>query len=244
MFFWRREVRPGWSVAFTDVAAGSMSTSVPADSTAAAHRAAVGGALRLASGFQFMNQVHGSTVAVLEKAGAQPEADALVSETLPLAVLVADCVPVLLLSETDDGAGMAAAVHAGRKGLAANIVAEAVAELRSQADSDRPGGNRIAAWVGPAICGKCYEVPEAMRAEIAAGNPASYAETSWGTPSIDLRAGVGSQLAALGVEVNHIEVCTREEPRLFSHRRAVARPGIEPIGRFAGLVYRTGAGEP
>lgn len=214
-------------MAFTDISAGSMSTSVPEGSAGITHRAAVRGELGLDQDFQFMHQVHGAKVVELDEHSAQPEADGLISSNLPLAVLVADCVPILLLADTDDGKGLAAAVHAGRKGLGANIVAGAVQALGER------GGSNIAAWIGPAICAECYEVPEAMRAEMVADFPAAFAQTSWGTPSIDLRAGVTSQLTRLDVEVNHIAVCTLEEPRLFSHRRA------EPIGRFAGLVYRT-----
>lgn len=235
MFFWRHEVRAGWGVAFTDVQAGSMSTSVPVDSSAVHNRAAVSAALGLDSGFQFMSQVHGNQVQTVVAAQSQPEADGLVSARQPLAVLVADCLPVLLLGDTlddaEDRAGVAAAVHAGRRGVAANIMEPAVAAMREA------GAKQIEAWIGPAICGKCYEVPEQLRAEVSALVPETFAQTSWGTPSLDLRAGATAQLSRLGVQVTQVDRCTREETSLFSHRRG------SPVGRFAGLIYRIGPGE-
>ncbi len=91
-------------------------------------------------------------------------------------------------------------------------------------------GLRVRAVVGPAICGRCYEVPHALRAEVGAVVPEAAATTSWGTPSLDLPAGVLAQLEAAGVAARALPVCTREDPRLFSHRR----DGL--TGRFAGVI--------
>ena len=91
--------------------------------------------------------------------------------------------------------------------------------------------------MGPHVCGACYEVPEAMRAAVAAVVPESYAETSWGTPSLDIGAGVVAQLRAAGdrwaapVDVVEVGRCTREDDDLFSYRRQ----GPES-GRLAGVV--------
>ena len=71
-----------------------------------------------------------------------------------LMVRVADCVPVLL---ADAGRGVVAAVHAGRPGLAAGVVPAAVAAMRAL------GADRVTAWVGPHVCGACYEVPDRLR---------------------------------------------------------------------------------
>ncbi len=80
---------------------------------------------------------------------------------MALAVLVADCVPVLL---ADPVARLIGAAHAGRPGLAAGVVpALFVAMTKAGADPAR-----MQAMVGPSICGACYEVPAQMRAEIAA----------------------------------------------------------------------------
>lgn len=178
-----------------------------------------------------MRQVHGRTVDVVEERtdSGRPEADALVS-TAPdtvLVVRVADCVPVLL---ADPGAGVIGAVHAGRPGLVAGVLPAAVERMRSL------GAGDVRAWLGPRVCGACYEVPAEMQAEVADLVPEAHATTSWGTPALDIGAGVRAQLAASGVEVvADVSTCTRESAELYSHRRDGAR-----AGRFAGLVRRRG----
>jgi copper oxidase (laccase) domain-containing protein len=93
------------------------------------------------------------------------------------------------------------------------------------------GAYRITAVLGPYACGNCYEVPADMRAEVAERVPASAAETSWGTPSIDVAAGVRAQLAELEVEIVDATRCTIESADLYSYRRE------GPVsGRMAGLI--------
>ncbi|MGA8245601.1 MAG: peptidoglycan editing factor PgeF [Nocardioides sp.] len=180
----------------------------------------------------YLHQVHGGEVVVADESAATgwtpPPADALVT-TVPgvtLIVRAADCVPVLL---ADDEGRVIGAVHSGRPGLAARVVPATVATMR------RLGAGRLTAWIGPHVCGLCYEVPEAMRDEVAAVEPASRATTSWGTPSLDLGAGVRAQLERESVEVVDLSRCTRESPDLFSYRR----DGRES-GRQAGIIRRTG----
>lgn len=117
----------------------------------------------------WMNQVHGADVAVVDGPwGADdiPPVDAIVTTRrgLALAVLTADCVPVLL---TDPVAGVAAAAHAGRPGMIAGVVPAAVRAMTGLGADPA----RIVARTGPAVCGRCYEVPEAMRAEVATVEP-------------------------------------------------------------------------
>lgn len=178
----------------------------------------------------WMNQVHGADVAVVDAPWgerAAPEVDALVTTRrgLALAVLTADCTPVLL---ADPVAGVAAAVHAGRPGMVAGIVPAAVRAMTGLGADPA----RIVARTGPAVCGRCYEVPERMRAEVAAVEPAAHAETSWGTPSVDVTAGVHAQLERLGVRDREASpVCTRESDDHFSYRRD------RTTGRLAGYVW-------
>ena len=140
-----------------------------------------------------------------------------------LVVRAADCVPVLL---ADPEAGVIGAAHAGRPGLAAGVVARTVERMREL------GAARVTAWVGPHVCGACYEVPEAMQDEVAAIEPASAATTSWGTPALDIGAGVRAQLERAGVAGRR---------RLPLHPR-VTGPLLLPArrrrsaGRLAGLV--------
>ncbi|MEU5309749.1 peptidoglycan editing factor PgeF [Streptomyces sp. NPDC021562] len=178
----------------------------------------------------WMNQVHGNDVAVVDEPWGDrpvPEVDAIVTARrgLALAVLTADCTPVLL---ADPVAGIAAAAHAGRPGMVAGVVPAAV---RAMAELGADPA-RIVARTGPAVCGRCYEVPETMRAEVAAVEPAARAETSWGTPAVDVSAGVHAQLARAGVRDRvQSPVCTLESVDHFSYRRD------RTTGRLAGYVW-------
>ena len=78
---------------------------------------------------------------------------------MTLLVRAADCVPVLLVAP--DG-GVIGAVHSGRPGLVPGVVPATVARMREL------GAGRIEGWIGPHVCGRCYEVPEQMRADVAA----------------------------------------------------------------------------
>jgi polyphenol oxidase len=176
-----------------------------------------------------MHQVHGREVAVVREpppADRLPDADAMVTDQpgLALSVRVADCVPVLL---ADPGAGVVACAHAGRNGLTMGVVPHAVEVMREL------GADDIHAWVGPHVCGGCYEVPEEMQQEVAAVAPESRSTTTWGTPALDIGAGVGAQLRAAGCTVSETpRLCTRENHDLYSHRRD------GPLaGRSAGLVW-------
>ena len=234
MFWWHREVSPGIRVAFTDTGAGNLAFHVGADPEVVSGNRAVlerelgTGDRRL----QFMDQVHGSSVAEVALgdyvAGTGPTADAMVSGDVPLAVMVADCVPVVLLGRMADGAPLAAVAHAGRPGVAGQVVPKTVAAMRAR------GAEGIRAWLGPSVCGECYEVPEAMRADVAAIEPAGYATSRWGTPALDLPAAVLSQLAALDIEAERIPGCTFEEPSLFSYRRD---GNGSQAGRIAGVIH-------
>ncbi|MFJ8857360.1 peptidoglycan editing factor PgeF [Streptomyces sp. NPDC102451] len=179
----------------------------------------------------WMNQVHGRDVAVVDGPWGDtpdiPAVDAVVTARrgLPLAVLTADCTPVLL---ADPAAGVVAAAHAGRPGLVAGVVPAAVEAMTALGAEP----SRITAHTGPAVCGRCYEVPEQMRAEVAGVVPASWSETSWGTPAVDVTAGVHAQLAELGVEDRHSSpFCTLESGDHFSYRRD------RTTGRLAGYVW-------
>lgn len=183
-----------------------------------------------AAGVRFarLTQVHGDDV--VHAVGPMgfdevPTGDALVSATpgIGLMVRVADCVPVLL---ADPGAGVVGAVHAGRPGMVLDVVGRAVDSMRGL------GAERLVGWLGPHVCGRCYEVPAEMRDDVSLQVPESRAETSWGTPALDIGAGVRAQLVRAGVEVVEVGGCTREDPTLHSYRRDGARSG-----RIAGLVW-------
>jgi hypothetical protein len=174
-------------------------------------------------------QVHGADVVLASPDQVErPHADGIVATAPGLTLLVraADCVPVLLVAPDEEIVG---AAHSGRPGMVRGVAPATVARMREL------GAGRVEAWLGPSVCGRCYEVPEQMRAEVAAVVPASYAETSWGTPSVDLGAGIRAQLEELDVIVHDESRCTRESPDLYSYRR-----DGEGAGRLAGVVRLRG----
>jgi YfiH family protein len=180
----------------------------------------------------WMNQVHGAEGFVAngrQADGEAPAVDAVATRVpgLALAVLTADCTPILL---ADSAAGVIGAAHVGRPGLAKGVADTVVALMREL------GATTIEAVVGPGVCGRCYEVPEALRAEVAAGTPEAYAETSWGTPALDIPAGVRAQLARHDVAVRELpHICTLESEDHFSYRRAPR------TGRLASYIWLDGA---
>ncbi|WP_104160766.1 polyphenol oxidase family protein [Arthrobacter sp. ZGTC212] len=249
MFWWQTQAGDGLTVAFTSTAAGNLALHVGDDPALVlrrrraleAHMGVPAGSLR------FMNQVHSAAVASVSgpsPAGPSPAgpgavpaagpltadpltADALVSPdgSVPLAVMVADCVPVVLAGR--NGAGVVTGVaHAGRRGLLDGILANTVQEMAAA------GAESLRAWIGPSVCGECYEVPAAMQREAAEVMPELHSTTRWGTPALDLPAGARTQLEALGVDVVRVPGCTLESTDLYSHRRSSS------AGRFAGLIWR------
>ncbi|WP_370248666.1 polyphenol oxidase family protein [Nocardioides sp.] len=183
--------------------------------------------------FARLTQVHGDAVHLVDTpptAGPGeevPTADAQVTD-LPgvgLMVRVADCVPVVLVGRAGERAVLGVA-HAGRRGVELGVVGRTVEAMR------RRGATGLRAWVGPHVCGRCYEVPAAMREEVAARVPSTRATTRQGTAALDLGAGVVAQLHALDVATATVDRCTLEDPGLHSYRRDGAA-----AGRFAGLVW-------
>lgn len=180
----------------------------------------------------FVDQVHSPDVHVLPASGPVPvvTADALVTDRrdVALAIMVADCLPVLLV---DPDAGVIGAAHAGRRGLLDGVLQETVRAMAALGAVPA----RIGAAIGPSICGACYEVPAAMREESAAQLPELAATTSWGTPSLDLTAGAVAALVGAGVPAAAIEdrhPCTLEDEDFFSYRRSAR------TGRLAGVIAR------
>lgn len=158
-----------------------------------------------------VRQVHGREVAFMRELPTEPpEADAIVTDQpgMAIGVQVADCVPVLV---ADLRGGRVAAVHAGWRGVVADVVGATLEVLAPQGE--------VAAWVGPAICPSCYEVGADVRDQVADVVPEAAATTRIGTPALDVRAGVLAQLRRHGVSGTLVGGCTYEEPALFSYRR-------------------------
>ncbi len=182
-------------------------------------------------------QVHGAGVATVTSRragrlrisrGGAAGADALVTALpgVPLAVLVADCLPVLLAEPV---AGVVAATHAGRRGLVAGVLHATICAM-TELGADPA---RTVAVLGPSIGGCCYEVPSELQQEVAATVPGCLAQTRWGSPSLDLPSGAAALLLADGIgRVERVGGCTYEDARFYSYRRASV------TGRFAGVVVR------
>jgi polyphenol oxidase len=156
------------------------------------------------------------------------EADGLVTTDpgVVLAVLTADCAPVLL---ADPANGVVGAVHAGWRGLAAGVVEAGVAAMAALgADPAATVG-----LVGPAVGGCCYEVGPDVREAVGARYPAALATTRDGRPALDPAAAAAQALERAGVgQLRVAGECTVDlADRHFSHRRDHGR-----TGRQAGLI--------
>ena len=186
-------------------------------------------ALSLPSPPCWLRQVHGTNIARCDSGGGEePEADAAVTRTpgVTLAILTADCLPVLFCAK--DGSEIAAA-HAGWRGLSAGVLEDTVAALRAP-----PG--QILAWLGPAIGPHSYEVGGEVRdAFLARGDAAStaFSPTRPGHWHCDLYMLAGQRLRAAGVSrIFGGGFDTFTDPRFYSYRRDGARSG-----RFATLIW-------
>ena len=197
----------------------------------AANRAALVRALGLPSAPQWLHQIHGTTLVAAADDGVERAADAIWTRQrgLVCAVQSADCLPILLCDREDT---LVAAVHGGWRGLAAGILPLVLRDLGVPPD-------RLLAWLGPAICGRCYEVGGEVRAAFSTADDhlASQFRPA-GRPGhwlADLPGIARCQLEAAGVPAAAIhggDLCTLEDDRRFySHRR----DGI--TGRMAALIW-------
>jgi polyphenol oxidase len=197
----------------------------------AANRAGLIGALGMPSAPRWLQQVHGHAVAPLVGGvddDAKPEADAATTETAAtvLAVLTADCLPVIVCRRDGSAVGIA---HAGWRGLAAGVIDATCRQLATS-------GTDLMAWLGPAIGAASYEVGAEVRAAFVdtdAGAADAFAATRPGHWTCDLAALARRRLASVGV--GHVfggDFDTRNDARFYSYRRDAR------TGRFATLVWR------
>ncbi|NGX15249.1 peptidoglycan editing factor PgeF [Wenzhouxiangella sp. XN24] len=182
----------------------------------------------------WLEQVHGRTVLQLdaETLPAVRVADAAVTSRPErvLAVLTADCLPVLLCREDGTRIGVA---HAGWRGLAGGVLEAGCAAM------DTPPGELLA-WIGPGIGAAAYEVGPEVRAACLDADPGAEAGFMPGRPGhwqCDLAYLARRRLEALGLAgVHGGHWCTHADAgRFFSHRRDGAQ---HPTGRMATLIWR------
>lgn len=163
----------------------------------------------------WVRQVHGgdAVVASTSEQHRGTVADALVTadEGLALAIFTADCAPVALASRE----GVVGAAHAGWSGVLVGVLERTVQEMR------RLGARQVEAALGPCIRPECYEFgPDQLGRVARRLGEAVRAETSWGTPALDLPAAVRAALQRVDVVLRYDQgICTACSPEgYFSHR--------------------------
>jgi len=188
------------------------------------------------AGFATVHQIHSAEAVVVDRAWAQderPNADAMATSRrgVLLAILTADCAPVLL---ADVQAGVVGAAHAGWRGALSGVT-DAVSAAMESLGAERA---RIHAAVGPCIAQASYEVDEEFRDRFLGDDAANHRFFAiQGKPHFDLEAYVVHRLRAAGIaEVEPLHLDTYADPeRFFSYRRATH--GGEPdYGRQVSLI--------
>lgn len=157
---------------------------------------------------QFMHQVHGDRIAVIDKLGEIPECDALIScANLTLAVKTADCIPLVI---ADEDVGIVAAVHAGWRGLVADIIPKTIAKMLEMGAL----AERIKVGIGPSLGFSCAEFSDPLN-EI----PEKYHYGIHGR-NVDLNEIALRQLEEAGVsQIEHFDICTKCDASWPSFRR-------------------------
>lgn len=170
----------------------------------------------LDSALRFLQQVHGKKVVLFPSKQPDPIiADSVITRTQNTLCIIrsADCLPILISNRQGNEV---AAIHAGWKGLVAGVIEETFEQLKSLPQD-------CIAWIGPAICGSCYEVGPEVRETFINKNPHFAAGFTKGRADKyfgDLPKIAEMVLKALGVlDVTLSGICTFEDTRCNSYRR-------------------------
>jgi YfiH family protein len=179
---------------------------------------------------QWLRQVHGTRVVDADDLNETTEADAAIARRpgTVCAVMIADCLPVLL---SDRAGSVVAVAHAGWRGLSSGVVENTVAAMR------RAGASEMLAYLGPAIGPQAFEVGADVRDAFLRRDPdaaqafAPHGGEKW---LADLFMLARQALARAGVTAVHGGgLCTYSDPaRFFSYRRD------KTTGRMAALIWR------
>jgi YfiH family protein len=156
-------------------------------------------------------QVHGTRV-IVHSSGWQGwlrcddgDGHAAIERGTGMAVSIADCVPVFIVHPS----GATALLHAGWRGTAGRIVEQGVAALTLRGIPVA----ELRVHLGPAICGRCYEVSPDVYERLTGSRPSA-------PRTVDLRALIADHARAAGV--HHLSIsdsCTRcHNTRFYSHR--------------------------
>ncbi|MDP1793812.1 MAG: polyphenol oxidase family protein [Acidimicrobiales bacterium] len=163
----------------------------------------------------WLRQVHGADVVVVEEPGARAgdSADAAIAVVpgAPIAIVTADCAPVVLV---DDAGASVAVAHAGWRGLYDGVLGATVVEMHKR------GAGSISAALGPCIHAGCYEFSDTdLQPMVDRFGAAVRATSTKGTPSLDMVAAVRAALEQAEVElVEVVDTCTSCSLDYWSHR--------------------------
>ncbi|NPA82966.1 MAG: peptidoglycan editing factor PgeF [Epsilonproteobacteria bacterium] len=169
----------------------------------------------------FMDQIHSTRIEYVQSlATPPPRCDGIITDrpNLPLAVMSADCYPVLLF---DEKRKVVAALHAGRAGAMGQIVAQALQRL-----VDDFKAHQIRGIIAPGIGSCCYEVGPEILAQV----EAKYIKRD---RFLDIKGMIKDQLSYFGVQYYDYGICTCCNPNYYSYRREGR------TGRFASLIWRS-----
>ena len=164
---------------------------------------------------QWLRQVHGTRVHHAPHVGAAVEADAVWTDVpgVAIAVTTADCIPIVV---ADGASDVVAVIHCGWRGAVGGVIEATLRALPVET-------NGLRAWLGPGICGRCYEVGEDVHERAAVWTDVADTFLPTGVAGkwlFDLPAYAAGQLKGAGVpEVCRSGACTFHEDRFFSYRR-------------------------
>lgn len=185
----------------------------------------------------WLRQVHGTGVLRFDSGGVvrgtEPVADASVTSTpgVVLAILTADCLPVVFSAA--DGSEIGAA-HAGWRGLAAGVLEKTVAAMQAPA-------SKLVAWFGPAAGPQAYEIGEEVFDAFVSQDAraaSAFAATRPGHWRVDLYALARQRLAELGISrVHGGDLCTLSDPQRFYSHRLSTSEGSGRTGRMATVAW-------
>ncbi len=172
----------------------------------------------------WMGPVHGVALDIVDDATALvPNVDALATTRTrrPLVTLGADCVPLVMTA-----GDFAIAAHIGWRGFVDGMTSTILGLLAAHGVA----ASEAQIVLGPAICGRCYGIPEERADAIRAVSANAVGIARHGGPGADIRIGLTEQWEAVGARVTTIGPCTAEDHSSFSHRR----DGV--TGRQAGVI--------
>ncbi|WP_051906711.1 MULTISPECIES: peptidoglycan editing factor PgeF [unclassified Sulfurospirillum] len=172
----------------------------------------------------FMDQVHGDRVVQIHSGDELPVCDAMITNVsnIALAVMVADCIPILYYDEVHQAIGVA---HAGRAGTLLQVGQKCA---RAMTEHFGTRLQELKIWMGPSIRSCCYEVGYEATQGLE-----SFLHVKNGNYFLDLQNANLEAFLAMGIPREHIslsEVCTCCDHAYFSYRRD------KITGRFAGVI--------